>query len=57
MVQLLEGVLVDLMPLDLLDDGDDRDAGLERFGQGATSSVAAGPFCAATTGTRPEIRA
>jgi len=34
MVQLLEGVLVDLMPFDLLDKRDDRNARLQRFRQG-----------------------
>lgn len=44
MVQFLEGVLVGLSALDVLDKCNERDAGFQGFGEGGTRSVAAGPF-------------
>jgi hypothetical protein len=53
-VGFLKSVLVDLVAFDLLNEGDD---GMSASARGGTSSVAAGPFWAATTETRPETRA
>jgi hypothetical protein len=56
-VGFLKSVLVDLVAFDLLNEGDDGMLAFSASARGGTSSVAAGPFWAATTETRPETRA